>query len=133
MNNTIRCDLRLQGGLALSTLGAGVVTRAALMNVCEQTVKQLGGIRPQVFLADFRRPIWALSVAHLDAFFDGANSATEAPAALVVDACYLPLFKSHAWNVAQGGIMRKIFTDYESAARWAALRVDLARPERTVP
>ena len=125
--------VRLDRGVAMSFIGAGVVTRETLARLGDQTAARLGRVRPLAFLADFRRPVLALTVAGLDAFFDDADPAVLAPAALVVSEAYLPMFRAHAWNVAQAGILRKVFTDYACAERWCRMRVQLHHQAQTAP
>lgn len=127
------CRVRVIGGIAHTAIGAGVVTAEGLADVGERTVAALGETKPLVFLADFRRAVWALNTAQLDAFFDGADPVVLAPAAMIVPEVYLPMFRAHAWNVAQGGIIRKAFTDPDAALRWCRMRADLHRQVRTAP
>ena len=129
----LACHVRVIGGIAHATIGGGVVTPPGLADLGAQTVAALGGADALVFLADFRRSMWAMKTAQLDAFFDDADPAVLVPAALVVQEVYLPMFRSHAWNVAQGGIIRKVFTDPNAALRWCRMRADLHRLPQTVP
>lgn len=123
----------LVGGIAHATVSAGVVTADRLGGLGRAAVGALDGLTPLVYLVDCRRPVWALRTEDLDAFCHGAHSALLAPAALVVPDLYLPMFRSHAWNVAQGGVIRKIFTDYAIAARWCQMRIGLHRQAQIVP
>lgn len=125
--------MRVIDGIAYTAIEAGVVTAAGLADVGAQTVAALPGGAPLVFLADFRRVVWALSAVQLDAFFDDNDTAVLAPAALVVSELYLPMFRAHAWNAAQAGILRKAFTDYASAERWCRMRAQLHHQARTAP
>jgi hypothetical protein len=128
----VACRVRVVGGIAFSTLGAGIVTPPTLADVCAQTVSQLSGV-PLMFVADFRRPSWAMRVVDLNAFFDDCSPEVEPPAALVVSPDDYRLFRAHAWDVAQGGILRKVFTDYPQAVAWTLRRRALVSPAKTVP
>lgn len=129
----VKMRLQIAGDLAVSEFGDGVMSAEAFEAMHGVTMTLLGGALPSVFLADFRRPLWALKAADLDAYFNAADAAVYAPAALVVAEAYLPLFRAHAWNVAQGGIIRKVFTDYASASRWCQMRLQLHRQAQTAP
>ena len=128
-----RFSVRVGQGVAVSIIGGGVVTPKGLACIGAQTEVQLCGVRPAVFLADLRRPVLALTTAALDAFFDGAEPTLFAPAALVVAPAYAGMFKAHAWNVAQGGILRKVFIDYASAERWCLMRARVHQMAKTAP
>lgn len=128
----VACHVQLIGGIAFTTLASGVVTPLVLMDVCGQTSTQLHQ-PPLLFVADFRRVTWALRVTDLDAMYDDSGPEVGPPAALVVLPEAYGMFKAHAWNVAQGGVLRKVFTDYPAAVAWALTRLRLVSPARTVP
>lgn len=96
-------------------------------------MEQLGGVVPSVYVADFRASTWRLRTVHLDALFDDVDPAVQVPAALVVAPQDFNMFRAHAWNVAQAGILRKVFTDYRRAVVWAQARAALVSRERTAP
>lgn len=125
------CRVQVIGGIAFATTARRVFGPAELVQACEQTVEQLGGVVPCVYVADFRPSTWRLKTMHLDALFDGVDPAVQRPAALVVPAEALMMFKAHAWNVAQAGILRKVFVDYRRAVVWAQERAALASVLRT--
>lgn len=128
-----RCTVRVIGGIAFAATQEGRYGAPELREACEQTMERLGGIVPSVYVADFRRTTWRLRTLHLDALFDGVDPAIQVPAAMVVPEASYSMFRAHAWNVAQGGILRKVFTDYPSAVRWAQARESLSRPAKIVP
>lgn len=125
------CRVQVVGGIAFATTAAGQFTACELRLACKQTLQQLDGYVPPVYVADFRATTWRLRTLHLDALFDDVDPAVQVPAALVVAAHDLPMFRAHAWNVAQGGILRKVFTDYRRAVIWAQSRAALVSPART--
>jgi len=125
--------VRVVGGIAFATTAARPLNSVGLVLACEQTMEQLGGVRPSIYVADFRRTTWQLKTLHLDALFDGVEPLIQVPAAVVVQEKDFAMFRAHAWNVAQGGILRKVFTDYPSAVRWAQARVNVASLVKTVP
>lgn len=127
------CRVQVVGGIAFATTAARPLNAAGLVLACEQTMEQLDGVRPSIYVADFRRTTWRLKTLHLDALFDGVEPLIQVPAALVVQEKDFAMFRAHAWNVAQGGILRKVFTDYPSAVRWAQERATVASRVRTVP
>ena len=94
-------------------------------------MQQLDGLVPSIYVADFRRTTWRLKTHHLDALFDDVDPAAQVPAAMVVAPEFFPIFRAHAWNVAQAGILRKAFTDYRAAVVWAQARASLVSRERT--
>lgn len=133
MNRTrVACRVQVIGGIAFSTLAAGVITPEVLADVCAQTVSQLEAA-PLIFVADFRRASWPMRIVDLDAMFDDCRPELEPPAALVVSPDDYKLFKAHAWSVAQAGIMRKVFTDYPKAVAWAQTRLALVSLAKTAP
>lgn len=95
-------------------------------------MQQLDGRVPSVYVADFRATTWRLKTLHLDALFDGVEPAIQVPAALVVPPGDYEMFRAHAWNVAQGGILRKVFTDYPAAVAWAQARAGIAARAKLV-
>lgn len=95
-------------------------------------MQQLDGRVPSVYVADFRATTWRLKTLHLDALFDGVEPEIQLPAALVVPECDFAMFRAHAWNVAQGGILRKVFTDYRAAVAWAQERSAITAKPRLV-
>lgn len=125
------CRVQVVGGIAFATTPAGVFGFAELVEACEETMRQLDGLVPSVYVADFRRTTWRLQTHHLDALFDDVDPTAQIPAAMVVAPEFLPLFKRHAWNVAQAGILRKAFTDYRRAVVWAQARSSLVSREKT--
>lgn len=127
------CRVQVVGSIAFATTARAPYGPAELSLACEQTVGQLNGRAPSVYVADFRASTWRLRTLHLDALFDDADPTIECPAALVVPPDRFELFRAHAWNVAHGGIMRKVFTDYPRAVAWAQARATLASRLKTVP
>ena len=127
------CTVRVVGGIAFATTSAGNFTANELRLACDQTMEQLAGVVPSIYVADFRASTWRLKTLHLDAMFDDVDPAAQIPAALVVGERDFRMFKAHAWNVAQAGILRKVFTDYRSAVVWAQARAALVNRERTAP
>ena len=127
------CRLQVVGGIAFATTSHSVFGQRDLTAACEQTIEQLAGYVPSVYVADFRRTTWQLKTLHLDALFDGVDPAIQVPAALVVPHVSYEMFRAHAWNVAQGGILRKVFTDYPRAVAWAQARARILNPVRIVP
>lgn len=127
MSKEVRISLRDAGGVMVSALSAGIVTRAVLKRLIAQTADTLDGDAPCVYLADFRPCVWALGVDDLNSPLNGVNPAIVAPAALVVSPAHYDLFKQHAWDMAHRGIMRKVFTDPDAAAAWARARVPARR------
>ncbi len=127
------CRVQLVGGIAFATTSAGEFTPRELWLACEQTMEQLAGVVPSVYVADFRASAWRLRTVHLDALFDDVDPAAQVPAALVVAERDFEMFRAHAWNVAQAGILRKVFTDYRRAVVWAQARASLVSRERTAP
>lgn len=134
MSSTFQaCVVRVVGGIAFATTPKGEFTSSELRLACEQTMEQLDGIVPSIYVADFRATTWRLKAMHLDALFDDVDPAVQVPAALVVAARDLALFRAHAWNVAHAGILRKVFTDYRRAVVWAQARAQLVSRVRTAP
>lgn len=127
------CVVRVVGEIAFATTPKGEFTKAELHLACQQAVEQLEGLVPAVYVADFRATTWKLKPMHLDALFDDVDSVVQVPAALVVVERDLTLFRAHAWNVAQAGILRKVFTDYRRAVVWAQARAQLVSRVRTAP
>lgn len=127
------CTVRLIRDIAYTQLGGGVLTPRGLIQTGEDALEALGGARPVVFVADFRRLVIALKPTDLDALFEDADPDLCVPAALVVAEPYLPIFRAHAWNVAQAGILRKVFTCPARAEQWATMRVRVHRLARTAP
>lgn len=123
-------NLRLErGGVAASIVG-GVITHRSLGDVYAETARQLDGACPLVFLADFRRAVWALTVDELSSFFAGAGDAVFAPAALIVSPADVPMMREHAYQVAQLGVIRKVFTCPKRARAWVDLELDIQRHPR---
>ena len=130
-NGIAAVRMRLErSGLAASVV-SGVITASSLGDVYEETARQLAGASPLAFLADFRPAVWAVTADELSSFFAGASEAVHAPAALIVSKHDLPLMLAHSWQVAQLGIIRKVFTDSERARAWVDLEIDLRRNPRT--
>lgn len=125
--------MQVVGGIAFATTARNVFGAPELKVACEQAMEQLAGVVPSVYVADFRPTTWRLKTLHLDALFDGVEPAIQVPAALVVPPEAFAMFRAHAWNVAQGGILRKVFTDYPRAVAWAQARARIASPVKTVP
>lgn len=124
-NGIAAVRMRLErSGLAASVV-SGVITASSLGDVYEETARQLAGASPLAFLADFRPAIWALTADELSSFFAGAIDGVHAPAALIVSEHDLPLMQDHAWQVAQLGVIRKVFTDSERARAWVDLELEL--------
>jgi hypothetical protein len=121
------------GGIAFAATARAAFGPAQLLAACEQTMDQLQGYVPPVYVADFRPTAWKLKTLHLDALFDGVDPAIQRPAALVVPPEAFAMFRSHAWNVAQAGILRKVFTEYPAAVAWAQARAGLVNRVKTVP
>ena len=126
------CQVQMIGGIAFATTAKQLFTGRDLVAACEQTMQQLDGRVPAVYVADFRPSTWRLKTMHLDALFDAVDPAIQLPAALVVQPGDFAMFRSHAWNVAQGGIMRKVFTDYRAAVAWAQTRSAISAKPRLV-
>lgn len=129
----VACRVHVIGGIAFATTAQAPFGAADLRAACDQTLEQLDGTVPSVYVADFRRTAWRLKTQHLDALFDGVDPHIQVPAALVVPPDALQMFRAHAWNVAQGGILRKVFTDYPRAVAWAQARATIASRVRTAP
>ena len=125
------CRVQVIGSIAFATTPAAAFGFAELQQACEQTMQQLDGFVPSVYVADFRRTAWRLKTHHLDALFDDVDPTIQVPAAMVVAPEYSNLFRAHSWNVAQAGILRKTFTDYRRAVVWAQSRAALVSRERT--
>lgn len=126
------CRVQIVGGIAFATTARADFGSHELRQACDETMAQLGGYVPPVYVADFRSTAWRLKTLHLDALFDGVDPAIQRPAALVVPPDAERIFRAHAWNVAQAGILRKIFTDYREAVAWAQCRATLVSSARTV-
>lgn len=126
------CRVQVVGGIAFAATARAAFGAGELRAACDQTMEQLRGYVPPIYVADFRRTTWRLKALHLDALFDGVDPAIQRPAALVVPVEAFAMFRSHAWNVAQGGILRKVFTDYPAAVRWAQARVGAVSRVKTV-
>jgi hypothetical protein len=126
------CRVQVIGGIAFATTARAVFSARELTAACEQTMQQLDGRVPSVYVADFRATTWRLKTLHLDALFDGVEPEIQLPAALVVPECDFAMFRAHAWNVAQGGILRKVFTDYRAAVAWAQERSAITAKPRLV-
>lgn len=75
------------------------------------------------FVADFRPAAIAVDGLLLDALFaNGADSPAALPAALVVTADCIAMFRGHALRIAgRHGITRCVFTDLAHAVSWARL------------
>jgi hypothetical protein len=127
------CRVQVVGGIAFATTAAGDFGPRELRLACEQTMEQLAGTVPAVYVADFRASTWLLRTVHLDALFDDVDPAVQVPAALVVKPHDFAMFRAHAWNVAQAGILRKVFTDFRRAVVWAQTRAALVSRVRTAP
>ena len=127
------CRVQVVGGIAFATTARATFGAPELRAACEQTMDQLQGCVPSVYVADFRATTWRLKTLHLDALFDGVEPSIQVPAALVVKPEDFNLFRAHAWNVAQGGILRKVFTEYPRAVAWAQARARIVSPAKTVP
>jgi hypothetical protein len=125
--------IRQDGGVLNTRIGGGLVTADGLTHLCAETAQVLDGEAPAVFLADLRRPLWAMTESQLNAFYVGQDPTIIAPAALVVTPENYAVFKRHAWAVAHLGIMRKVFTDYASAQEWCRMRALLADRRQTAP
>lgn len=126
------CRVQIVGGIAFATTARADFGVGELRQSCDETIAQLAGYVPPVYVADFRPTAWRLKTLHLDALFDGVEPAIQRPAALVVPPEAEKLFRAHAWNVAQAGILRKVFTDYREAVAWAQRRAQLLSSVRTV-
>lgn len=129
----VACQVRVVGGIAFATTSRGTFGPRQLRLACDQTIQQLDGVVPSVYVADFRATTWRLSTADLDALFDDVGGVVQVPAALVVAERDVPMFRAHAWNVAQAGILRKVFADYPRAVVWAQARATLLSRVRTAP
>jgi hypothetical protein len=125
---TVRLRLE-QSGVAASVVG-GVITASSLGEVYEDTARQLAGSAPLAFLADFRPALWAVTADELSSFFAGAVHGVHAPAALIVSEHDVPLMQAHAWQVAQFGVIRKVFTCPERARAWVDLEASMQRNPR---
>jgi hypothetical protein len=120
-------------GVTHSRIGCGIVTSQALEGILHTTVRILDCDQPDIYLADFRRPLWAISEDELGRGCVGLDPRLVAPAALLVTTENYALFRRHAWQMAQVGILRKVFTDEVAASEWCQLRLALVRQERTAP
>lgn len=127
------CRVRVIGGVAFATILAGPLGPRELRLAADETVRQVAGCEPLVYVADFRAAVWRLGAADLDALLDGADPLAQQPAAMVVAERDYATARAHAWNVAQYGILRKVFTDYRRAVAWALTRAELVSPSRTAP
>ena len=118
-------------GITHSRVGCGIVTAPALGDILRATLRILDGDQPLLHLADLRRPLWAVTDSELDHPYVGLDPRIIAPAAMLVTLENYAQFRRHAWQMAQQGILRKIFTDEVAAAEWCRLRMAMARQERT--
>ena len=121
--------LDVVAGVVYATISSGVVTAAALRVYRAQVMGALAR-PPDVFVADFRAPLWAVKDTDLGAFFDLADDRITAPAALIVTPATADLFRRHCWACAYAGIMRKVFFCPSSALEWALVRQAVARQDR---
>ena len=120
---SVKVRLQDARGVLMAKLTPGLVTRGVMERVMGETANRLGGQSPAVFVADFRSGAWALGVEDLDRPLRNARPELVAPAALIVSPAAYDLFKAHAWNMAEQGILRRVFTDPDAAASWARLRL----------
>jgi hypothetical protein len=134
LETNLRCELTVTRGLGILTVKQDVVTSAGLREMRVEVTGAIEADPPDVFLCDARRPVWAVTVEQLDSFFAERHRPIEVPAALLIAPIYWDLFRQHAWNMAQRGVMRRVFTDRRRALEWLQTRQALAVPlEQTVP
>ncbi len=120
MSMTSRLDGRV-AHYALSGLVTGNSLRQLVRNL--PPLSALPEIR--VCVASYERAMILVSAATLNSLFYniGPDSVLLIPAALIVPPGAYDAFRQHAWDVAQHGIVRKVFTDAAPAQEWAALWV----------
>jgi len=87
--------LKVCGGLGTAKMSCGVITAPVLGDIYMETMRHLDGETPDIYLADLRMPVWAMTVLQLGAWFDGADPAVCAPAALIVALGAYDLFRAH--------------------------------------
>jgi len=114
---------------------SGVVTLAALEAFVVELPALLQDRWPAVYLCTFTRAVIATTADDLTGLFRDVNQddAHAVPAAVVARPHDMPLFNLHAWQLAQKGILRVVFTDDESAFSWAQARAQRALPQPSIP
>ena len=123
----------LENGV-LSVRLRGPLTRAVLRGAKAAVLGEFAGRHIAAFVVDFRCAVVAVGGDDLDATLEGERHGTilGPPAALIVSPVVLPMFAAHAMRMAQLGIVRRVFTDWASALRWASRHAERrAPPEKT--
>ncbi len=115
---------RLDGRVAHYAL-VGLVTGNSLRELVRNLPLRSTLPAVSVCVASYERAITLVSAATLNSLFGniGPDSVLHIPAALIVPPGAYDAFRRHAWDVAQQGIVRQVFTDAAQAREWAALWV----------
>ncbi len=101
----------------------GLVTASALRQLVNEIPRQSSPPPViKVCVASYERALVMVSADSLNSLFDTlpADSMLRIPAALIVPPSVEQVFNQHAWDVAQKGVMRAIFTEAAPAREWAA-------------
>lgn len=103
------------------------LTQAGLLRRCGPKSAG-GGVNPyiaELILADLRTPDWRVTGDDLRALYEDEFALK--PTAVLVSAAAFDLFRDHAWEMAQRGIMHAVFLRLQSALQWCHVRMELAQ------
>lgn len=106
-------------GHVLSAHVSGVVTYASMAQTAAW-LAQIAAGRNGVsgVLVSFSESMFVLNCAQMAGLLPSKGGALRLPCAFVVKPSDVELFQCHAWNAAQGGIVRGVFTERAAALRW---------------
>lgn len=110
-------------GVAVGVI-RGLVTKASLISLLEKTQREFAAAKPSAWVSDYRRAVLAVDLCSVAGLVSG-DSALAIPAALVVGQPHIDMARDYAWQLAQRGLLRKVFTSPDRALEWAILE---ARP-----
>lgn len=98
----------------------GVVDGSNVCGVIGRVVRDLSPVRPLVALCDYSRADMGVAARSILAAHRKPGLAAGWPAAIVVQADHLEIWRDYAWLQGQSGGLRGIFTSLEAAEKWAA-------------
>lgn len=122
----IHNSIAFVGLTGVVTPGSLALVKAAVMATLAQAGRVLG------FVVRFTHADVRCSASELTSIFHGDGPADQAtvPAAMVVSADQMPLFKAHVWQCAWRGVVRQAFTDATPAVVWLNQRAEAAAQMR---
>jgi hypothetical protein len=112
-------------GVVLVVAYVGLVTPSTLGRARRDTRAQAEEMGCRAVVVDARRAVLAVDRRAL--MPEGKPELAQKPVGIVVPEAALEMFQAHAWDMAERGYLRAVFTDVDSALIWARAKAPLAR------